>query len=267
MPRQHDLARPAGAGRVESIVVGVDGEDGGWEALALARRLARADDAGLVVVCAYPVIAAAHAALLWPRIRDERAAQAVLDRARGRLEDHAHAAFVAASGSTPGTVLQRVAVERDAHLISVGSSRRALVGRVLGGDVVMQTLDHPPCPVAVAACGVLETTAPFANIGVAVDGTEQSLAAVRWARALTPDPFVARTIEPINVSGPVAPALADITPELDLLAIGTHGRGPIGRLLQGGVAAAVAGCARCPVVAVPFAPVGEAAPDAAATAR
>jgi nucleotide-binding universal stress UspA family protein len=40
-------------------------------------------------------------------------------------------------------------------------------------------------------------------------------------------------------------------PQLDLLVVGTHGRGRLGRLLHGSVSGDVARSARCPVVAVP----------------
>jgi nucleotide-binding universal stress UspA family protein len=283
-----------------TILVGVDGRDGGWEALALARRFARPAGARLVVVCAYPAIAVQHAALVWPHISVPEDAAAVLDAAREHLGADHDAELVSAAGSTPGSVLQRVAGQRGADLIVLGSSRRAELGRVLGGDVVEQTLDHPPCPVAVAPRGEPARAAPLSHVGIAVEGTPESLAAVRWAGALAHAPFEVRTLELIHVDpsaadpaagdtaidhlddkhrfeafaalrlvgrlsstvlvtwteagGPVASALAKLEPELDLLVVGTRGRGPLGRMLLGGVARAVASSPRCPVVAVPEPP-------------
>jgi nucleotide-binding universal stress UspA family protein len=284
-----------------TILAGVDGQAGGWEALALAQRFARPDGAALLVVCAYPELAVQHAPLVWPRIHLPDDAAEVLRRAGGQLSGGQRAAFVSAEGSTPGSVLQRVAVERGADVIVIGSSRRAALGRVLGGDVVHQALDHLPCPVAVAPRGLLDSAAQLLDVGVAVDGTPQSLAAVRWAGQLTLEPFAIRTLELIHVderadqaapgasapddhlggeyrsevfaalrlvgrldssvevrwtdaAGAVGPALAKLTPTLDLLVLGTHGRGPLGRLLHGGVARDVADGARCPLVAVPHVP-------------
>jgi nucleotide-binding universal stress UspA family protein len=284
--------------KFRTIVAGVDGQDGGWEALALAQRLAQPDGAVLVVVCAYPALAVQHAGLVWPRIRLQADAEDVLHRAGGHLPGDQRAEFVCAAGSTPGSVLQRIAVQRGADLIVIGSSRRAALGRVLGGDVVHQTLDHLPCPVGVAPRGLLDLAAPLLDVGVAVDGTPQSLAAVRWAGELTLEPFAIRRLELIHVderadhaasgahapldhlgdeyrlevfaalrlvgrldssvevtwtdaAGAVGPALAKLTATLDLLVLGTHGRGPFGRLLRGGVVRDVADCAQCPLVAVP----------------
>jgi nucleotide-binding universal stress UspA family protein len=171
---------------------------------------------------------------------------------------------------------------------------------VLGGDVVEQTLDHPPCPVAVAPRGAPDPSAPLAHVGIAVDGTPESLAAVHWAGKLAQAPFEVRTLELIHVDpsaaepekahaaidhlddehrfeafaalrlvgrlnstvlatwteacGPVATALSGLQPGLDLLVVGTRGRGPLGRMLRGGVARDVTSSPRCPVVAVPRPP-------------
>jgi nucleotide-binding universal stress UspA family protein len=281
-----------------TIVVGADGQDGGWEALGLAQRFAEPEGAHLIVVCAYPALAVQHATAVWPRISEPADADAVLDAARAQLASERDAEFVSAAGSTPGSVLQRVAAGRGADLIVIGSSRRAPFGRALGGDVVQQTLDHPACPVAIAPRGEPGRAAALAHVGIAVDGTPESLAAVRWAGALALAPFHVRTLELIHVdtradqpavgahgaldhlgdehrleafaalravgrlssnvivawtdaAGPVVPALGDLEADLDLLVLGTHGRGPFGRLLHGGVASDVAACAECPIVAVP----------------
>lgn len=288
-----------GVTNLATIVVGVDGRDGGWEALALAQRFAQPAGARLVVLCAYPAIAVQHAPLIWPDISLPEDAAAVLDAAREHLEADRDTEFVSAAGSTPGSVLQRIAAERGAGLLVLGSSRRAELGRVLGGDVVAQTMDHPSCPVAVAPRGEPDRAASLAHVGIAVDGTPQSLAAVRWAGELAQAPFEVRTLELIHIGmdepeeaghgavdhlddehrfeafaalrltgrlsstvlvtwteacGPVASVLAGLEPGLDLLVVGTHGRGPFGRMLRGGVAHDVTDSPRCPVVAVPWPP-------------
>ncbi|MGH2943196.1 MAG: universal stress protein [Solirubrobacteraceae bacterium] len=285
---------------ISRIIVGVDGHGGGWDALVLACQLARIDGAAITVACVYPNVAAAHATLVWVDIALESDATRVLGSARERLGDDHAADFVAAAGSTPGSTLQRLAAEHGADLIVVGSTRRATLGRALGANVVAQTLDHPTCPIAVAPRDMRESKRPIANVGVAVDGTPQSLAAVRWAGELTARSTAWRTIELINIderakepvdrdhaaidhltdedrcsafaalplairlgttvrvgwtdaAGAVVPELARLTTQLDLLVIGTHGRGPLGRLLHGAVARDLADCARCPIVAVPLA--------------
>lgn len=281
----------------KTIVAGIDGQDGGREALALAQRFADLSGAQIVVVCAYPALAARHAVLVWPRISSPEDAAAVLDGAREALADRPDSQFVGAAGSTPGSVLQRVAIEQGADLVVVGSSRRAAIGRVLGADVVAQSLDHPACPLAIAPRGALDHAAPLTHVGIAVDGTPEALVAVRWAGALAQPTFAERTLELIHVgavaqpvasghvaadhladrhrfeayaalrlvgrpgssvlvtwteaAGAVAPALGALEAPFDLLVLGTHGRGPLGRLLHGGVARDVVVRAHCPVVVVP----------------
>ncbi|MEA2192127.1 MAG: hypothetical protein QOI73_2248 [Solirubrobacteraceae bacterium] len=283
-----------------TIVVGIDGEDGGREALALACRFAASSGGRIVAVCAYPALAARHALLIWPRISSRAEAAQALAGAREQLADRPRSRFACVAGTTPGSVLQRVAAEHGADLVVIGSSRRAAIGQLLGGDVVGQVLSHPTCAVAVALRGALDAEAPLAHVGIAVDGTDQALRAVRWAGALTQPPFQARKLELIHVGaddtqpvvaghavvehladehrfeayaalglvgrlgtsvlvtwteagGAVVPALAELEQRLDLLVLGTHGRGAFGRLLHGAVAREVADCARCPVVVVPAA--------------
>jgi nucleotide-binding universal stress UspA family protein len=184
---------------IATIVVGVDGRDGGWEALELGQRFAHPAGARLLVVCAYPAIAVQHATLVWPDIRLADDARAVLDAASARLHADHDAEFVAFAGATPGSVLQRIAAQRSADLVVLGSSRRAELAQRLGDGVVAQALDHAECAVAVARRGGLDRNATMAHIGIAVDGTPGSLAAVRWAGALARAPFEVRALELIHV--------------------------------------------------------------------
>ncbi len=59
-------------------------------------------------------------------------------------------------------------------------------------------------------------------------------------------PFERRQLE-----GPVAPSLADVSEDLDLLVMGSRGYGPLRRVLLGSVSAPVIEHSRCPVLVVP----------------
>jgi nucleotide-binding universal stress UspA family protein len=150
---------------------------------------------------------------------------------------------------------------------------------------------EPPCPVAVSPRGTPNASRRIARVGVAVDGSAEALAAIRWAHdlALAHDEIEElrligadadaksfghergesavlagmtgaddRTGSRLKVRwtqapGPVADRLADLSAALDLLVVGTHGRGRLSRLLHGSVSGDVARSAHCPVIAVPLA--------------
>jgi nucleotide-binding universal stress UspA family protein len=72
---------------------------------------------------------------------------------------------------------------------------------------------------------------------------------------------------PVDISGEVVDGYADdelarLSGEVDLLVCGSRGRGPIGRVVLGSVAAGVLRKARCPVLVIP-----RGAPDGFATLR
>ena len=80
---------------------------------------------------------------------------------------------------------------------------------------------------------------------------------------------LARTLgdvtSPVDISGEVVDGYADdelarLSEEVDLLICGSRGRGPVGRVVLGSVAAGVLRKARCPVLVVP-----RGAPDGFAT--
>lgn len=271
---------------LSSIVVGVDGGACGWDGLCLAQRLARLGDAELTVVCAYPALRFEHARLIWGAIALESDAQHVLETARARLDEPDDANYVAIAGATPGCCLRDVAAAHEADLLVVGGSHRGVAGRVLGGSVLMAALVEPCCPVGVSPHGHADASHELACVGVAVDGSPEAHTAISWARELAceheqirelrllatgaDDPPVGEPAELLAVDGergggtrtafevrwaqlsaPVARELADATAQLDLLVLGTQGRGRLARLLHGGVSGDAARSARCPLVAVP----------------
>jgi nucleotide-binding universal stress UspA family protein len=272
------------------IVVGVDGRSPAWDGLALAQRLARLGGGRLTVVCAHPPAGFAHTSLMFNGMRGAEDAEKVLRAAREELADPGAADLIAVSGSMPVQVLHDVAARQRADVLVVGGAEHGPIGRVLGGSVLTAALVHPSCPVAVSPRGRANVTRHFRRIGVAVDGSAEALAALRWAhglalaheevrelrllsadRELTSDVHergATTILAGLNIGGratgaelkigwtqapgPVADRLADLSSELDLLVVGTHGRRRLSRLLHGSVSGEVARSAHCPVVAVPL---------------
>ena len=163
-----------------TMVVGVDGREGGRDALALAWTLARGGGAELVAVHAYPYDARPlHASVVDLRasLRDE--AKALLDR---ELAETAVSARKLVVGDTsPARALHAAAEQEGAGLVVVGSTHHGAVGRVLVGDVATGTLHHAPCPVAVAPRAYAGSSGQLGTIGVGFDGGEESREAVRVA--------------------------------------------------------------------------------------
>jgi nucleotide-binding universal stress UspA family protein len=136
----------------ETIVVGVDGREGGRDALALAASLQRVFASEVVAVHAFPSTTTSAAA---PTASTSRSSTTVRPRwlgTRSRALPWSARPFVVADGS-PGRALHRAASAHGADLIVVGSAHRGRVGRVLAGDVTAGTLHGAPCPVLVAPRG------------------------------------------------------------------------------------------------------------------
>lgn len=167
----------------KTIVVGIDGRQGGQDALALAASLQRVFAGELVAVHAF--------ALDYYRGRgaDVEHEEVLHDRAQRLTREEIERsgvsarAFVIADGS-PGRALHRAATNRDADLIVVGSAHRGRVGRVLAGDVTTATLHGAPCPVLVAPRGHGEHDGELRTIGVGFDGSPESRAALEFAHQI-----------------------------------------------------------------------------------
>ena len=134
------------------IVVGVERSERSRDALALARRLARAAGSRLLLVAVYPV-GARSAAM-------ERGAYA---RALARRPNPRSTGSGAAGRRAPGSEgrAQHLGPPRPpgsrrlegALAIVVGPSHRGPLGRILPGSVGERLLHGAPCPVAVAPRG------------------------------------------------------------------------------------------------------------------
>lgn len=266
------------------IIVGVDGREGGRDALALAALLQAAGGGELVALHACAPAPLLHADAL-TRVEAELAHVDVAARPLVVTDRSAAHAL-------------RTTAERDgAELIVIGSSRVAGVSRVLVADDAAATLHGAPCPVAVAPRDFASAPSTLRRIGVGLDGSSESRVALELACRLAhlANAFV-RAITVVAAPVPAWPAVAwnaawagsagavpqrgdsmlasavaelerDVTPEvavgtaweelaarsadLDLLVVGARGCGPLRRLVLGSTSTRLARHAACPLLVTP----------------
>lgn len=263
------------------VVVGVDGRDGGRDAIALAQDLGgpRARYAlANVVSGSVP----GRAGAFW-LTTSRRCAQSLLEDERDRAGIAAGA--IVACDPSPGRALHELALTEHADLIVVGAGHRRSLPRVLLGDDARGTLDRSPCAVAVAPAGYRDHPDRWTTIGVGDDGSELSRHALQVAcelshvhhtsiRALSivgpeslsykelmlPDwsPVADRVEERRRarlealpdvkaevLRGDAVELLIELSEEVDLLVVATRGQGRIKRILNGSTAHRLASAVRC----------------------
>lgn len=166
------------------VLVGVDGRDGGRDALALARVLASPLGAGVLAVSVIPY---GPFPVGFVPLEDETARDAApsLDEAREMLTD-LEVETRAFGGGSPAWVMSDYAEKGEVDLIVVGSPHRGTLGRVFLGSVATSLLHGAACPVAVAPRGYAKQDhdLPIRLIAVAYDGTSESKVALQRAEAL-----------------------------------------------------------------------------------
>jgi nucleotide-binding universal stress UspA family protein len=272
------------------VVVGVDAEEKGRDAIALARLLQDAD--GKLVLAhvyrrdppAWRVYDAAFEA-------DERArARTLLEQARQQAGVQAELQWL--GSPSVGRGLHELVSDLGADLLVVGSSRRGRLGRVLLGDETEEALNGAPCAVAIAPGGYARRARRIAKIGIGYDGSPESEHALGVARALAAQlgaslaAFQAVLI-PVTVSvaggtpilyeetgerlqeareqikaacpeaevhatfGVPSEELALFSGSVDLLVVGSRGYGPLGRLVHGSTERVLARSTRCPLLVLP----------------
>src|SRR3954449_2909402 len=265
------------------IVVGVDGREGGRDAVALARLLVAVRGK---LTLAYVVAGDAHGyrgTSGAPEPSGGGCAEALLEAALEEAGVEAHLRWY--RSSSVGRGLHELCEVIGADLLVVGSSRRGLLGRVLIGDDTSAALNGAPCAIAIAPSNYLPPPGTR-EIGVGYDGSpesEHALAvartlAVAWAAKLsaleavsvpsyafvgpgaadnTPQCLVEDALERIAGLGGVEPhaaygqpaeELALYSASLDLLIVGARGYGPVGRLIHGSTSQQLARTARCPLL-------------------
>jgi nucleotide-binding universal stress UspA family protein len=273
----------------ENVLVGVDGRQGGRDAIALAQRLT-ADGARLTLAHAIAERAHPLAAITPSAAAEERAAAEKLLE-RERTAAGLEAELVALECTTPGAGLHRQAEAQSADLIVVGSSSRGMIGRAALGDDTRGALNGAPCAVAIAARAYAERPIPLAKVGVAYNWSPESAAGLATAReiaAATRAQVLALEVVSIPTyafTGLVPPAygetvdvmlkeandrlaklegaearavyglageeLAAFGDEVDLLVVGSRSYGPLKRLVLGSTSDYLERHARCSLLVLP----------------
>ena len=195
------------------ILVGYDGSDGARDALELARVLAEATDASVLVAAVLPY---GPLPIPYELLEEEEAerAQPLFEEARERLGE-LEIETRAFGGGTPAGVINDLAEREEVETIVIGSPHRSTVGRVLLGSVADGLLHGAPCETVTAPRGyAAEQHGPFRTIAVAYDDTEEAKAALARAEALA---LACRaTIVIFTVSAPpaVVPGATGYTPAI-----------------------------------------------------
>jgi nucleotide-binding universal stress UspA family protein len=171
----------------KTIVVGVDGREGGRDALALAGRLALLAGGELFAVRALPfdMYVGRGGGPQYNPLADAEAQRQV-------EQDLAQAGLTARTrlvrDASPARALHRMAEAVDADVIVVGSTRHGAVGGVFAGDDAAATLHGSSCAVAVAPRGFADDEwKPVSRIGVGLNASAEAHQALGLAVALAAD--------------------------------------------------------------------------------
>lgn len=268
-----------------NVIVGIDGREGGRDALALARMLC-GERGRLTLAYVYSLEPRAWRGTT-PEYDAQQREQAQELLAKTRDEAGVEAEFHVVGSPSAGRGLHELAEEIDADLIVVGSAGRGLMGRVLVGDDTRAALNGAPCAIAIAPAGHVKRAGTIREIGVGYDGSPESEHALGVARKLagelhaelsafeavslpayafwgppipdeeTIEKLVERAhqrvaeiegIAPHASYGHAAEELALYSASLDLLVVGSRGYGPLGRLVHGSTTLQLARTARCPLL-------------------
>lgn len=278
-----------------NLLVGVDGRQGGRDAIALARRLA-SNGASMTLANIY------GSGWLLPR-GIEVVAELERGESQRMLEAQRQAFGIDAQLSSrwhcsPGRGLHELAERHGSDLIVVGSSRRALLGRAMVGDDTRAALNGAPCAIAIAPRGYVDTEHEFKIIGVGYDGSSEAKAALAAARELAHPNGAAikalwvvslqdvRDDSPLPADWPQAAddlvescqqqldklagvdgeatyggpkeALSRLGDTVDLLIIGSRRYGPVHRLFHGTTSTYLTRHIGCPILQLPRAGWGRA---------
>jgi nucleotide-binding universal stress UspA family protein len=269
-----------------NVLVGIDGGDGGRDAIALARRLAAVN--GTVT------LAHVHGGFPVGRGSNDDFEAVERDRGRALLDEARREADIAAETATIGSPtagrgLHLLADSRGADLLVVGSSRRGRIGRILLGDDTRAALDGSPCAVAIAPAGHAQQARDVRKVGVAFDWSSESEHALAAARgfahlhgaalsaievielptyAFLGGPMPTREpldrmlerhrkrlgtidgVDPHVVYGVPAEELAVFSDSVDLLFAGSRGYGPLARMLYGSTTRELTRIARSPLLVI-----------------
>jgi nucleotide-binding universal stress UspA family protein len=267
-----------------NILIGVDGWQGGRDAIALARELA-APEAEFTLAHVCGPFDSRSAAAAFPLEMAE--SQQMLERERELAAIDAQ--LLVRGPWAAGRGLHDLADGQQADLLVVGSTRHGRLGRALIGDDTRAALDGAPCAIAVASSGYALAPHRLHRLGVGYDGSPESENALSTARELaaahggTIKAFRVVSLEEVREEKPIPADWPDAIDELieshaerlakldgvrgvvsyggpreelvhaceklDLLIVGSRGLGPVDRLFHS-VSRYLVGHVTCPLLVV-----------------
>ena len=267
----------------DNEILGVNGLEGGRDALWLAQQLAF-PDARLTL---------AHVQVVGPKPDPTSGAVSLAGealRAMERLallraEAHVDARLLCAEAGSVAAGLHELVARHGGDVLVIGASRRDDYERTFVGDDERAVLENAPCPVAIAPRGHARRAPAFRKIGAAYDGSPESEQALALARMLArergaelaafqavrepvthslvdPQPEIDRAVAEARkriaelgdveahaaASDDDAETLARYGASVDLLVLGSHRYRPIDHLLSGSTAQRLADVAPCPLL-------------------
>ncbi len=170
----------------KKVVVGIDEETHGRDAIALARRLAD-PHAEIVFAHVHPAMTAAAmtAAAMTSGLDARGCPEETHDLLVAAIRESGIDAWLRWIGSpNVGAGLQAIARESDADLLVVGSTDRGRITRTVLGNPTTETLAEADCAVAVAPHGYADRSHALQRVGVAYDESPASEAAMGLGRRL-----------------------------------------------------------------------------------
>ncbi|HTX46463.1 MAG TPA: universal stress protein [Solirubrobacteraceae bacterium] len=259
------------------VLVGVDYQQSGRDAIALASKLVAADgELMLAHVRHQPE---------WAPAQSQKQVRELLERARSAakvqasLHDHPSASV--------GRGLHELSELLGADLLVVGSSTRGIVERVLLGDDARAALNGAPCAIAVAPAGYAGRAGALRRVGVGYNESPESEDALATACSIAaeqgasvavlevvslPSTMLMGGPAPLGkviddllsdandrlegldgvethvVYGSPGEELGAFSGSVDLLVLGSRGYGPIGRLVHGSTSQHLLRVSRCPLL-------------------
>jgi nucleotide-binding universal stress UspA family protein len=262
-----------------TVIVGFDGSERGYDALALARTLCNPQGGTLLLACAYPYEPLFDEELaMGERSRAARLeAEELLAAARADLRD-VPVECCALPCTAVARALTEFAEDEGADLVVIGSTHRAH-RRVGLGNVALRLLHGSPCAVAVAPPDY-HAPSGLRRVGIAYDGSPEAETALDAGYRIAEDLHAGVTIysaheanadrardrvamaalhapgilvpETRVLEGPPAEVISQaISGVIDLLVMGSRGYRPIRRALLGSVSEGLVRAATVPVLVMP----------------
>jgi nucleotide-binding universal stress UspA family protein len=273
-----------------NVIVGVDGSQGGRDAVRLGLALAQ-EGGSITLAHVYGGAQLPGDGTNGGSARDGARERSQLVLQGERDATGVDAELISWCASSVGRGLHMLAERVGGDLLVVGSHRRGIAGRVLVGENTRASLNGAPCAVAVAPSGYVARSGGFLRIGVGYDFSPESRAALHMARALAArdaaklralhvmslpawgvlapmpanwgdiiedDRMAAEAkvtalegVDTTAVYGVASQELAAFGDRVDLLVVGSRSYGPLRRLLLGSTSSALARHARCALLVLP----------------